>query len=111
MNKIIFSLLAAALLVLVPITKSYALAKQYTEEEQEQLIKEYDELYDSWVSNGLSFEKIYENSMNWTYEKVLRLQAVYLLSTMIKNSDRHNKKNSMTNIKELSYARRLLRSR
>lgn len=57
MNKIIFSLLAAALLVLVPITKSYALAKQYTEEEQEQLIKEYDELYDSWVSNGLSFEK------------------------------------------------------
>lgn len=74
MNKIIFSILAAALLVLVPITKSYALyapAKQYTEKEQEQLIKEYDELYDSWVSNGLSFEKIYENSLNWVSEKGL----------------------------------------
>ena len=71
MNKIIFSLLAAALLVLVPITKSYALAKQYTEEEQEQLIKEYDELYESWVNNGFSFGKIYENAIIVIYEKSL----------------------------------------
>ncbi len=73
MNKIIFSLLAAALLVLAPITESYAensgIAKQYTAEEEKQLIKEYDELFDSWVSDGLSVEEIYEKSLMWCDEK------------------------------------------
>ena len=72
MNKIIFSLLAAALLVLAPITESYAensgIAKQYTAEEEKQLIKEYDELFDSWVSDGLSVEEIYEKSLMWCDE-------------------------------------------
>ena len=98
MNKIIFSILAAALLVLVPITKSYALAKQYTEEEQEQLIKEYDDLYDSWVSNGLSFEKIYENSMNWTYEKGLTSSSRLFLKHYDQKLRQAQQKN---NIKEL----------
>ena len=79
MNKIIFSLLAAALLVLAPITESYAensgIAKQYTAEAEKQLIKEYDELFDSWVSTGLSFEKIYENSLNWADEKRISSQS------------------------------------
>ena len=73
MNKILFSLLAAALLVLAPITESYAensgIAKQYTAEEEKQLIKEYDELFDSWVSDGLSVEEIYEKSLMWCDEK------------------------------------------
>ena len=73
MNKIIFSLLAAALLVLAPITESYVensgIAKQYTAEEEKQLIKEYDELLDSWVSDGLSVEEIYEKSLMWCDEK------------------------------------------
>ena len=73
MNKIIFSLLAAALLVLAPITESYAehsgIARQYTAEEEKQLIKEYDELFDSWVSDGLSVEEIYEKSLMWCDEK------------------------------------------
>ena len=73
MNKIIFSLLAAALLVLAPITESYAensgIAKQYTAEEEKQLIKEYDELFDSGVSDGLSVEEIYEKSLMWCDEK------------------------------------------
>ena len=67
MNKIIFSLLAAALLV--SYAENSGIAKQYTAEEEKQLIKEYDELFDSWVSDGLSVEEIYEKSLMWCDEK------------------------------------------
>ena len=70
-NKIIINFLAAAILVLAPITESFAakVAKNYTVAEEELLIKEYDKLYDQWISDGLSVEEIYEKSLMWCHEK------------------------------------------
>lgn len=70
MNKILNFLVTTAIAVFVVITP----AKSYAAEEQsnEELIKEYDQQFDSWVSDGLSLQQIRLNTLYWIHEKHLK---------------------------------------
>lgn len=65
--NLLLTLIAAVFVVTAP-AKSYAAEEQGNEE----LIKEYDQQFDSWVSDGLSLQQIRLNTLYWIHEKHLK---------------------------------------
>lgn len=70
MSKMIFNLLAAAIIAV-----SFA-PVAFAGPSDEELIQRYDELFDKWVGDGLSSSAIFDKSEDWIDEHHIKSKTV-----------------------------------